>query len=634
MQRSISISAPIPLISNRPASPPRLVPEVRLKVASIAWAAVLIAVGLDPTAATADDGHAAAVIALRGATDALAIGTSTKGRAGSKAGSGLYALHGEYQTYLETSDAYVRGPSGFTSRNPLARIAEGYVVVDTAAEGDPKALASDLEALGLEDPAVFGHMVSGRLPIPAIPALENLASLRFARPAYARTLLGSVTSQGDVAMRADIARSTFGVDGTGVTVGTLSDSFDCLGGAVTGVASGDLPAGIVVLEEIRDCQGATDEGRGMMEIIHDIAPGASQAFHTAFEGQASFAQGIIDLANAGAKVITDDILYFAEPMFQDGIIAQAVDQVKARGISYFSAAGNDGRQSYESPFRGSGQFIDLGAGGEELHDFDAGPGVDICQRITIPAGQSVTVAFQWDQPFFSVSGMPGSNSDLDILLTDAACTRFRGVDPEADGFPNFSGTSAAAPHAAGIAALITERNPSFGADNIYSVLKSTAIDMDDPATPGIFDTGFDPGTGHGLVQADAALDRVPPLVEIRPVAPRTICGPNACPVLLNCQLTTSTGTLCTNQIGIFVPARILRRARDATEPATQQRPIRFASARASLQPGETRGVRLQLTPRGKRIVRQRNPRRFRARLMITSMNGASVTNIPIMIRIR
>jgi 2-oxoglutarate-Fe(II)-dependent oxygenase superfamily protein len=269
--------------------------------------------------------------------------------------------------------------------------------------------------------AVFGHMVSGRLPIPAIPALENLASLRFARPAYAMTLVGRVTSQGDVAMRADIARSTFGVDGTGVTVGALSDSFNCLGGAAAGVASGDLPAGIVVLEEIGDCTDAIDEGRALAEVIHDVAPGTAIAVHSAANGQASFAQGIIDLANAGAKVITDDIFYFAEPMFQDGIIAQAVDLVKARGISYFSAAGNDGRQSYESPFRGSGQFRDLGEGPEELHDFDPGPGVDTCQQITIPVGGTLRQIFQWDEPFFSVSGPPGSQSDLDIILTDAAC---------------------------------------------------------------------------------------------------------------------------------------------------------------------------------------------------------------------
>ena len=44
-------------------------------------------------------------------------------------------------------------------------------------------------------------------------------------------------------MRADIARSTFGVDGTGVMVGALSDSFNCLGGAAAGVASGDRRPG-------------------------------------------------------------------------------------------------------------------------------------------------------------------------------------------------------------------------------------------------------------------------------------------------------------------------------------------------------------------------------------------------------
>ena len=153
-------------------------------------------------------------------------------------------------------------------------------------------------------------------------------------------------------MRADIARNTFGVDGTGVMVGVLSNTFNCLGGAPAGVASGDLPA-IAVLEE-GPCGGQgllsafPDEGRALAEIVHDVAPGAAIAFHTADRGQANLAQGIVNLANAGAKVITDDIIYFEEPMFQDGIVAQAVDQVKARGVSYFSAAQNDGRRSYES----------------------------------------------------------------------------------------------------------------------------------------------------------------------------------------------------------------------------------------------------------------------------------------------
>jgi hypothetical protein len=107
------------------------------------------------------------------------------------------------------------------------------------------------------------------------------------------TRAGAVTSQGDAVIRADIARNTFGVDGTGVTVGVLSNTFNCLGGAAAGVASGDLPAGTAVLQE-GPCGGQglldvlPDEGRALAEIVHDVAPGAAIAFHTADRGQANF----------------------------------------------------------------------------------------------------------------------------------------------------------------------------------------------------------------------------------------------------------------------------------------------------------------------------------------------------------
>src|SRR5438034_11644690 len=46
---------------------------------------------------------------------------------------------------------------------------------------------------------------------------------------------------------------------------------------------------------------------------------------------------------------------------------------------------------------------------EDLDDFDPGPGVDVFQRITIPAGSGFTISFQWDSPFASVCpGCPGS----------------------------------------------------------------------------------------------------------------------------------------------------------------------------------------------------------------------------------
>ena len=151
-------------------------------------------------------------------------------------------------------------------------------------------------------------------------------------------------------MRADFARSTFGLTGTGVIVGVLSNSFNCLGGGAADMANGDLSP-VTVIQEISSCTGANDEGRAMLQIVHDVAPGTSLSFATAFGGQASFATNILALAQAGAKVIVDDVTYFAEPFFQDGIIAQAVDSVVAGGVAYFSAAGNHARQSHQSIFR-------------------------------------------------------------------------------------------------------------------------------------------------------------------------------------------------------------------------------------------------------------------------------------------
>ncbi len=63
----------------------------------------------------------------------------------------------------------------------------------------------------------------------------------------------------------------------------------------------------------------------MLQIVHDIAPGASLAFASAFFGEAAFAQSVLDRAAVGSSIIVDDVIYFAEPMFMDGGVAQAVD---------------------------------------------------------------------------------------------------------------------------------------------------------------------------------------------------------------------------------------------------------------------------------------------------------------------
>lgn len=563
--------------------------------------------------------------------------------ASAKVSGNLLNLHKEYSKFKNQSKV-ARMQADFNSSTSLVKISENMVVIDAAASGDANLLAKDLKALGAQNIAVFGRMVSARFPLSAVPALENLRSLQLVRPYYAIKNAGNVTSQGDEAMRANIARSTYSVDGTGVKVGTLSDSYDCLGTASIGVANGDLPLGVNVLME-GPCP-ASDEGRAMMEIVHDVAPGAALSFHTAFLGQAGFAQGILDLAADGATVINDDISNFSEPFYQDGVISQAIDAVAAQGVAYYTSTGNAGRRAYEAPFSGSGINIDFANVTQEAHDFDPSAEVDICQEVNIPAGESISISFQWDEPFFSVSGAPGSTSDLDILLFDEACDTnseplaaggdinigqdpieiltytnngtdstfnlvilkssgpnpglmktidasevlsyneydtqtgasyghplangaagvasayyidtpefgqtpplvedsssaggspilfdtagnrlatpdirqnpsitapdgadtsfFGGSDPDETGFPNFFGTSAAAPHAAGVAALMQQRVPGISPTDLNDALQSTAIDMDDPSTPG-FDTGADFATGFGLIQADAALDAI------------------------------------------------------------------------------------------------------------------------------
>ena len=70
--------------------------------------------------------------------------------------------------------------------------------------------------------------------------------------------------------------------------------------------------------------------------------------YTASEGEQSFAQGILALAAAGCKVICDDVSYFDEPFFQNGVVAQAIQTVEAEGVCYLTAAGNDASNGYQA----------------------------------------------------------------------------------------------------------------------------------------------------------------------------------------------------------------------------------------------------------------------------------------------
>ena len=83
------------------------------------------------------------------------------------------------------------------------------------------------------------------------------------------------------------------------------------------------------------------------------------------------------------------------------------------------------------------------------------------------------------------------------VLQKPDATAVDGVSTETPGFSPFFGTSAAGPHAAGIAALVKAANPNLTNTQIRNILTSTAVDNE---APGVDVTG-----GAGVLNALAAV---------------------------------------------------------------------------------------------------------------------------------
>jgi subtilisin-like proprotein convertase family protein len=238
-------------------------------------------------------------------------------------------------------------------------------------------------------------------------ALSTTGATTLALPGGA----GSVTSEAVQVEAVDKARQRFGVSGIGVTVGVLSDGVDSLADSQ---ATGDLPPDVEVLA---GAEGSGDEGTAMLELVHDIAPGAHLAFATAFDGEESFAANIRALRAAGADIIVDDAIYFDESPFQDAPIAQAVNDVTADGALYFSSSGNEGNKddgtsgTWEGDFVSSGQPLGKFVG--TMHDFAPGAAVQTLDPIANAGFFGEPVDLFWADP------LGGASDDYDLYVVDS-----------------------------------------------------------------------------------------------------------------------------------------------------------------------------------------------------------------------
>ena len=117
---------------------------------------------------------------------------------------------------------------------------------------------------------------------------------------------------------------------------------------------------------------------------------------------------------------------------------------------------------------------------------------------------------------FDVSGQRLSAPDLRhrplfVAAQGGNTTFFGNGDFESDGLLNFTGTSAAAPNAGAIAALMLQLDSSLSPADIYAILAETSVSIPSPRPP--FDDAsggdaFNYASGAGLLQAHGALAKV------------------------------------------------------------------------------------------------------------------------------
>ncbi len=363
--------------------------------------------------------------------------------------------------------------------------------------------------------------VQGLLPVTMINQVSALPFVRYIRlPDYGFTNTGSVESQGDAILQATAARSQFGVDGTGIRVGVISDG---IGGIfATGCTScgpatqtpspitlGDLPsatgtrnsgailtsvAGGITAQSFRAdgnleaCNPTCDtsglvgaEGTAMLEIVHDLAPGAKLYFAN-FDTSLSFEQAVSFL-DANTDVSVDDISFLGSLPYDgtDSVSTNTAttlntDTNPIRG--YFTAVDNFAQDHYE------GQYTDSGRDGTsitgqagDLHSFQAISGItvdnqsfgpSIADPTTVLPSKKITVVLTWNDP------ANASSNDYDLFLVPLSCSGFS----SANGLPLPPCTISGSPVASSI-------NPQTGTQPPVEELSYTNPNASSPIAVGI-----------------------------------------------------------------------------------------------------------------------------------------------------
>jgi len=254
---------------------------------------------------------------------------------------------------MKREKQYIGESDAVSARSKKAHVAHGELVkVYVKMEATATTVAIDNSVWEVTGRDEENHLAVALVEVnklEALTALTEVRAIKAVTPPHYRQ--GSVTAEGDVAHKTAEVRSTYGKNGAGIKIGVISDGVNSWSQARS---SGDLPANLNILDD-----GEGDEGTAMLEIIYDMAPGASLYFASDNNGDiVEFNAAIDKLVAAGCKIIVDDVGYDDEPFFEDGPISTKMTSIMAsKGIIFISAAGNEADCHQQTTYsdNGSGQ---------------------------------------------------------------------------------------------------------------------------------------------------------------------------------------------------------------------------------------------------------------------------------------
>lgn len=297
--------------------------------------------------------------------------------------------------------------------------------------------------------------LSSRLPVGMIQVwlppdrVSQVASLPWAAaitpPGYPELDQAAtpIVSEGVPFSRTNLAHA-MGIDGAGVTVGVISDGVANLADSQ---ARNELPGncpGTPCIDVLS--VGGGNEGTASLEIVHDMAPGADLMFSATGAGLLAHLGAFFDLAEAGSDVITEDVPFDSEPVFQGGAATFVAGLITAGGVSVYSSAGNVGLA--HAP-----RVDAIGTGGGPEGVVFAGPPPDCTKTpdnvvaiapggdtpttfdVMLP-GTGIALTLQWSEPRATFPAIgEGGFTDLNLYLMDQNLTRClaESVGMQADG---------------------------------------------------------------------------------------------------------------------------------------------------------------------------------------------------------